>query len=237
MARGLALRLIKECALLEQAEIPHCLCIGKVPFPEADPVGDSWLEAPRTTVLCEVKYPIIYTVVALPVSLCGGNDSVDALVAFVLPPAYPFKPPRAFMLSPGVFMPSSQCRGSGKHVGISKVPALQEEWSPALFLHEVCGLILSELGDMSKWKMFLTRDECKLLPVLHASCTPCSLPQTLATQDWLPTALSRLGRQWRDMRVGSTGSRLPETVLNLLQTFIGKLDFMLSMSRFRLKAQ
>ena len=134
------------------------------------------------------------------------------------------------MLTPGVFMPSSQCRGSGKHVRISKVPALEEEWSPALFLHEVCGLILSELGDMSKWEMFLTRDERKLLPMLHASCTPRTLPQTLATQEWLPTGVSRLGRQWRGMRVGSSGSRLPETVLDLLQTFIGKLSFMLSVS-------
>ena len=178
-----------------------------------------------------MKHPIIYTVLALPASLCGGNDSVDAIVAFVLPPHYPFKPPRAFMLTPGVFMPSaSECRGRGKPVRISKVPALQEEWSPALFLDEVCGLILSELGDMSKWKRFLTRREGKLLPLLHASCTPCTLPQTLATQEWLPTDLSRLGSQCRDMRVGSSGSRLPETVLALLQTFIGKLSFMLSMS-------
>ena len=112
------------------------------------------------------------------------------------------------MLTQGVFIPTAPCRGSRGRVKLNKVPALREEWSPARNLHEVSGLIMHELGDITKWETHLTKDERKMLPVLHASCSPSTLPQTLAVQDWIPTALSKLGRQWRGIRVGGSKHRL-----------------------------
>ena len=86
---------------------------------------------------------------------------------------------------------------------------------------------MHELGDITKWRMYLSKEEHEILPVLLASCSPSTLPQTLAARDWTPTALSKTARQWRGIRVGSSKHRLPLTVVDLIEMFIGKLDFML----------
>ena len=132
------------------------------------------------------------------------------------------------MLTKGVFMPSSPCRGSEGRARLLKVPSLWEGWSPVRTLRDVSALIMSELGDPTKWEAYLSTEERNILPVLHASCNPSTLPQTLAVQEWIPTAISKLGRQWREMRVGRSQQRLSQAIFTLLKTFIGKLDFMLS---------
>ena len=99
-------RVLSDCDLLAEANRPRCLCINQKHFAGAELAGCSTRQALREAVVCEMKHPVVYVVLALPPILCGTSDSVDALLAFVAPPTYPFKPPSAYMLTKGVFMPA-----------------------------------------------------------------------------------------------------------------------------------
>ena len=127
MADSFIKRVLSECDLLAWANRPRCLCINQTYFAGAELAGCSTRQALREAVVCEMKHPVVYVVLALPPLLCGTSGSVDALLAFVLPPAYPFKPPSAYMLTKGVFMPSSPCRGSEGRPRLLKVSSLWEE--------------------------------------------------------------------------------------------------------------
>jgi hypothetical protein len=188
-------------------------------------------QALGAAVLCETRLPVLYVVLELPPALCGDHDSVDGLFAFVFPRSYPFQPPLAWLLTKGVFVPSSACRVSNKGVRISKVPALADAWSPALTIEKVCVQMMAELADITKWSMYLTRKERECLPALHASCVPCTLQQTLERQEWMPTEFSRLGRQWYGLRVTGLKVRVPQEVTQLIESYVGKLALLLQASR------
>ena len=127
MADSFIKRVLSVCDLLAEANRPRCLCINQMNFAGAERAGRPTRQALREAVVCEMKHPVVYVVLALPPLLCGASDSVDALLAFVLPPAYPFKPPSAYMLTKGVLMPSSPCRGSEGRARLLKVSSLWEE--------------------------------------------------------------------------------------------------------------
>ena len=78
-------RVINECPRLLQAGIRHCLCISQARLAEAALVGTSRQQALRIVVFCEVKHPMVFTVLPLPAALCGDREAVDVLVALILP--------------------------------------------------------------------------------------------------------------------------------------------------------
>ena len=221
-------RILEECDYLVAAKIPHCLCVSPTFMTNAWKAWKAPDTAPddRKVVVRDVKHAMMFLALPLPVFL-RADDEVQALLAFALDSNYPFKHPRAWILTPGIFLPMSQWRVSGatgKPTEISDLPTLRARWSPACLLATMGIDILQELGDPNTWTKYLSADEEAVLTVLHASCTPSSLSQTLDIRDLVPSELCGLGPQWYRMRARVRGESstvpVPLTVARLIASFL-----------------
>lgn len=221
-------RILRESELLAEATIPRCLCMNELHFKMAQAAGCGDWKAFQQTVVCDIENPLMYVVLPLPPSLCVCSVSVDVLLAFILPPSYPSKPPVCYMLTEGVFIASSASRGSRAPVRLRKVPWLCELWIPDLTLRLLSSFIMAELSDQTKWETYFSAEDRKKMLIFRSSCQPSTLYVTLGSREWIPTPMTKLGRQWREMRVGRSRRQLPEVILRILEAFIGRLDFMLT---------
>ena len=174
-------------------------------------------------IFCDAGSPVLFAALPLPAVLCTAGVETEVLVALVLSQHHPFRSPQAFMLSRGVFIPSSPCRGQGTKIPLRKVPELGDGWNVTQTLSGLCGCVMRSLADTEQWPQYLPATQRELLPHLHGSCIPASLEQTLLSREWLPTELAGLRCQWHNVRTHN-GRELPPCVLRQIEDYIGSLE-------------
>ena len=218
-------RILLECRELAREGTMHCACVQKAWLGKSSLQVHLSQQNQLWATWCDVKHPVVFIVLPLPPALLGDRDAADALLSFVFPNDYPFKPPRVWLLTAGIFLPKEACRVSGARglpTRVTKVSAL-EAWSPAHSLHSLSRLVLQELADTRNWSLFLNAEERRVLPVLHASCSPTVLRDTLCARAWLPNELGWLGTQWHQVWLRNTKVHLPEIAKDLIKAYVGEL--------------
>ncbi len=119
------------------------------------------------------------------------------LLAFVLPEEYPFKPPKVWLLTKGMFLPYPRYRG---FVPLWEAPMLYS-WSPAYTLALLTAEVMQQLASSE--------------PLV--TCTPSTVEETLrARPAW---ELKRMQRQWKVW----AERRFSSDVVKVIEVFLGDL--------------